>query len=157
MLDEDIAVADWFGCSEDTVSYITNSRIFLKDLLHDLRLGDDEIERLRKQFIEAFGILIHLAERAREKTYCEYYGRWGALNCDDRATIVPTDGTTMPEWPIEKWCWRCRARDFYERNKGTDRVVALEALDSLKWTTPEPREIDDWPYKAEAQAALEQD
>ncbi len=47
MLDEDIAVADWFGCSEDTVSYITNSRIFLKDLLHDLRLGDDEIESVR--------------------------------------------------------------------------------------------------------------
>ncbi|KKN65041.1 hypothetical protein LCGC14_0485980 [marine sediment metagenome] len=48
MLDEDIAVADWFGCSEDIVSYITNSRIFLKDLIHDLRLADVEIERLRR-------------------------------------------------------------------------------------------------------------
>ena len=47
MLDEDIAAADWFGCSEDTVSYITNSRIFLKDALHDLQLADDEIEKLR--------------------------------------------------------------------------------------------------------------
>ena len=47
MLDEDIAVADWFGCSEDTVSYITNSRILLKDLIHDLELERAEIKRLR--------------------------------------------------------------------------------------------------------------
>ena len=64
MLDEDVAVADWVGCSEDTGSYITNSRIFLKNALHDLELERNRVTELEEEITFAWKLVEQQAVEA---------------------------------------------------------------------------------------------